>query len=92
MAVGCYAVSLYFYLSTSNWSCSWLPVVGVLIYIAFYSVGWGILPYVYLGEIFNPMVKSTAVVIASSVRYIVMFIITQSFTTLLTMITSSPWI
>ena len=90
MAVGCFAVSLHFYLkSNTSWSCSWLLVVGVLIYIAFYSVGWGILPYVYLGEIFDPMVKSTAVMIASFVRYTVMFIITQSFNTLLTMITPS---
>ena len=84
MALGCFAVSLHFYLeNNTDWSCPWLLVVGVLIYIAFYSVGWGNLPWVYLGEIFNPEVKGTAVLIASTVRYVVMFIITQSFQKLL---------
>ena len=88
MALGCLFVGLHFYMvEHSDWTSNWLPVLAFIIYLAFYSLGWGSLPWVFLGEIFDPDVKPLGIMVAAVVRYTVMFLITSSFNSLLDAIT-----
>ena len=88
MAIGCIGTGLQFYFSTHlDWQSDWLPLVSLIVYIAFNSVGWGCLPLVYLGEVFEPRMKGMGVTVCMFTRYIVMFLITRFFLVLLDSIT-----
>ncbi|XP_048508499.1 facilitated trehalose transporter Tret1-2 homolog [Athalia rosae] len=61
-------VALYFQLDAVEIevaSISWLPLVGTVGYIIFYTVGLGLLPYVILSEIFPYNVKAFATMATS---------------------------
>ena len=88
MAIGCIGTGLHFYFSSHlDWQSDWLPLVSLIVYIAFNSVGWGCLPWVYLGEVLEPRIKGIGVTICMFTRYIVMFLITRFFLVLLGSIT-----
>ena len=88
MAIGCIGTGLHFYFSTHlDWQSDWLPFVSLIVYIAFDSVGWGCLPWVYLGEVLEHRIKGIGVTICMFTRYIGMFLITRFFLVLLDSIT-----
>ena len=84
----CIGTGLHFYFSTHlDWQSDWLPFVSLIVYIAFDSVGWGCLPWVYLGEVLEHRIKGIGVTICMFTRYNGMFLITRFFLVLLDSIT-----
>lgn len=87
-------MGLYFYLKehdpeTAN-SISWLPIMALVIYIILYCLGFGPLPWAVLGEMFPANVKSYASSVVASACWILGFLITLFFSSLVAAI-GSAW-
>jgi SP family facilitated glucose transporter-like MFS transporter 8 len=79
----CLAIlGLYFYLKNKGDDVSgigWLPLLCVTVYIVMFSLGFGPLPWMMMGEVFAPSVKGTASSIAVCTNWTLTFIVTFSF-------------
>jgi MFS family permease len=80
-AVSLSIMGLYFYMDSCQimQGFGWVPVTSLVLFILFYCVGFGPLPYTILGEMFAPEIKSLACSIAVSTSWIVDFAVTKSF-------------
>lgn len=87
-------MGLYFYLKENDpetaKSISWLPIAALVIYIILYCLGFGPLPWAVLGEMFPSNVKSYASSVVASTCWILGFLITLFFSTLVAAI-GSAW-
>ena len=69
MCIALFALGAYFYIEINGGETDnilWLPFSSLLIYIIFYSVSFGPLPWVVLGETFPASIKSIASSIATT--------------------------
>lgn len=57
----------------------WLPLVSVVLYIVSFSLGFGPIPWMMMGELFAPDVKGIASSIAVMFNWTLVFIITKTF-------------
>lgn len=58
----------------------WVPINALCIYIIAYSLGFGPIPWVLIGEIFATEIKGFASSISGSVAWLLAFLVTKSFT------------
>lgn len=78
-------LGVYFYLLKNEVdvnSIKWLPLVSVCIFIIMFNMGFGPLPWMMMGEIFAPEVKSVAASSACLFNWILVFIVTKFFSDL----------
>lgn len=78
-------LGIYFYLLKNEVdvnSIKWLPLVSVCIFIIMFNMGFGPLPWMMMGEIFAPEVKSVAASSACLFNWILVFIVTKFFSDL----------
>jgi len=78
----CLAVlGLYFYLKKVDdvSGIGWLPLFCVTVYIVMFSLGFGPLPWLMMGEVFAPNVKGAASSIAVCTNWTLTFVVTFSF-------------
>lgn len=90
MALCTIALGVFFYLARQGEenpaevspveNLSWLPIVSMSIFIVMFSIGFGPIPWMLLGELFAPDIKGVAASIAGSFNWILAFIITKTFT------------
>lgn len=77
-------LGVFFYLSDQNKDnvadLGWLPIVSMCIFIVMFSLGFGPIPWMMIGEIFAPEVKGIAGSAAGSFNWILAFVITKTFT------------
>ncbi|KAG4073186.1 hypothetical protein HA402_002575 [Bradysia odoriphaga] len=87
-------MGLYFYLKENDpetaKSISWLPIAALVIYIILYCLGFGPLPWAVLGEMFPSNVKSYASSLVASTCWVMGFLITLFYSTLVVAI-GSAW-
>ncbi len=87
-------MGLYFYLKENDpetaSSISWLPIAALVIYIILYCLGFGPLPWAVLGEMFPSNVKSYASSVVASTCWILGFLITLFFSSLVAAV-GSAW-
>lgn len=57
----------------------WLPLLCVTVYIVMFSLGFGPLPWLMMGEVFAPNVKGAASSIAVCTNWTLTFVVTFSF-------------
>ncbi|KAL1498083.1 hypothetical protein ABEB36_008939 [Hypothenemus hampei] len=62
---------------------SFLPLVSLALFIIFFSIGFGPIPWMIMGEIFPPHMKGTASSAAASLNWILAFIVTNQFANLI---------
>ncbi|KAG8227203.1 hypothetical protein J437_LFUL003409 [Ladona fulva] len=60
-------------------SIAWLPIASLILYIIFYCLGLGPLPWAVLGEVFPSSAKSAASIFCGSLNWVVSFIIACTF-------------
>lgn len=91
MAVCLLALGVYFYLKSVDNAddLGWLPLVSLMLYIFAFSVGFGPIPWLMMGELFAPEVKGTASGVATFFNWTLAFIVTLTFTPLVDGITEA---
>lgn len=57
----------------------WLSLVSLLVFIAFFSLGWGPLPWLITAEVLPVRAKSLAGGIATACNWLVAFLTTKEF-------------
>lgn len=69
---------------------AWLPVFALCLYIVVFSLGFGPIPWLMVGELFAPDVKGIAGSAAGSFSWIFAFAVTKSFSSIQTAIGIGP--
>jgi len=88
----CFAIlGLCFYLQTHGYdvsSISWLPLASVAVFIVVFSMGFGPVPWIMLGELFPNNVKGIASAVTAAFNWILAFVVTKAFQNLLDLLGS----
>ncbi|KAI4468833.1 facilitated trehalose transporter tret1-2 -like protein [Holotrichia oblita] len=73
--IGCFLVlvplAAYFYLQTNTEvdlsKITWIPLLGIIIYVLVYSLGLGFVPTIIVGEIFSASIRKYAVMVSNMI-------------------------
>ncbi|KAH8257983.1 hypothetical protein KR038_003611 [Drosophila bunnanda] len=83
MAITTAAMGVYFQLKESNPGSmdnfGWLPIASICIFIVFFSIGFGPVPWLVMAELFSEDVKSVAGSIAGTSNWLSAFMVTLLF-------------
>ncbi|TMW48141.1 hypothetical protein DOY81_006774 [Sarcophaga bullata] len=82
MAASTIAMGVYFYLQDHEVSVvnlGWLPVCSLCIFIIMFSIGFGPVPWLMMGELFASDIKGVAGSIAGTSNWLLAFIVTKTF-------------
>lgn len=83
MAITTCLMGVYFYLKENDpataESIGWLPITSILVFIVFFSIGFGPVPWLIMAELFTEDVKSVAGSIAGTSNWFSAFLVTLLF-------------
>ncbi|XP_065362596.1 facilitated trehalose transporter Tret1-2 homolog isoform X2 [Calliphora vicina] len=86
MAIATTAMGVYFYMKqqdeASVTNLGWLPVSSLCIFIIMFSIGFGPVPWLMMGELFASDIKGVAGSIAGTSNWVLAFIVTKTFVNL----------
>lgn len=91
MAVCLTVLGLCFHLQTHGYdvsSITWLPLASVALFIVVFSMGFGPVPWIMLGELFPNNVKGIASALTAASAWILAFAVTKGFQNLLDLLGS----
>ncbi|XP_037908884.1 facilitated trehalose transporter Tret1 isoform X3 [Hermetia illucens] len=87
MAVCTILMGVYFFLQKRNVNdvdnLGWLPILSLCLFIIMFSLGFGPVPWLMMGELFATDVKGVAGPIAGTTNWVLAFIVTKTFNNLL---------
>lgn len=73
----------YFFLQDSDKNSvtdiNWLPILCLCVFIAMFSIGYGPVPWLMMGELFSTDIKGIAGSISGTINWILAFVVTKSF-------------
>ncbi|XP_044250681.1 facilitated trehalose transporter Tret1 isoform X1 [Drosophila takahashii] len=72
-------------------SLDWLPLLCIVLFIVSFSVGYGPIPWMMMGELFMPDVKGTAVSLSVMMNWVCVFLVTWLFGQLKSVGTDVPF-
>ncbi|XP_034484216.1 facilitated trehalose transporter Tret1-2 homolog isoform X3 [Drosophila innubila] len=94
MALSTTAIGVYFFLKDQNeenvLNLGWLPVASLCIFIIMFSIGYGPVPWLMMGELFATDIKGFAGSIAGTTNWVLAFVITKTFKNLTDGLGSGP--
>ena len=67
-------------------SLSWLPLVNLMLYVIGFSLGWGPIPWLFMGEALPAKIRGPAASIVTAFNWGCTFVITKAFPGLLAVI------
>lgn len=86
MAVSTIAMGVYFYMKENDkesvTNLGWLPVSSLCVFIIMFSIGFGPVPWLMMGELFASDIKGVAGSIAGTSNWVLAFIVTKTFVNL----------
>lgn len=86
MAISTVLMGLYFFMQSNDKSSvdnlGWLPVVSLCVFIVMFSIGFGPVPWLMMGELFASDIKGVAGSIAGTTNWVLAFIVTKVFVNL----------
>lgn len=86
MVITLAALGAYFYVANVVHSdvtnIAWLPLASLMIFVLTFSLGYGPVPWLMMGEILPAKIRGTAASVATGFNWTCTFIITKSFQTL----------
>ncbi|CAL4174098.1 unnamed protein product, partial [Meganyctiphanes norvegica] len=87
MTISAAALGYYFYEKEFNEKyatehLSWLPLLALILFISSFSLGYGPIPWLMMGELFSADVKELAGSIATAFNWTLSFIVTSIFVSL----------
>jgi len=82
MCVSLVALGVYFKLKEDGKvdGLGWLPLVSLIIFISAFSIGFGPLPWMMLGELLPPKLKGLVASMATMFNWFLAFLVTKFFT------------
>ncbi|CAH0724809.1 unnamed protein product, partial [Brenthis ino] len=90
MIITLVALGSYFYIrevvKSDVSSYGWLPLACLVIYVLGFSIGFGPIPWLMLGEILPSRIRGTAASLATGFNWTCTFIVTKSFDNVIAMI------
>lgn len=84
--IGCFAhlsLGLFFHFQEKLQAFKWLPICNIICFMFGFNLGLGSLPYVILGELFDPKTKNLASTICTTINYSLLFAITLAYPSLI---------
>ncbi|KAG5684032.1 hypothetical protein PVAND_013285 [Polypedilum vanderplanki] len=86
MALCTLALGIYFYLQAQNEdnvkNLGWLPILSLCVFIVCFSLGFGPVPWIMIGELFAPDVKGLGASLNGTLNWLLAFVITKTFVNL----------
>lgn len=86
MAICTVLLGIYFKMSADDSnsvaSLGWLPIASLCVFIILFSLGYGPIPWMMMGELFAADIKGVAGSAAGTFNWVLAFIITKTFSTL----------
>ncbi|XP_037813161.1 facilitated trehalose transporter Tret1 isoform X2 [Lucilia sericata] len=86
MAISTIAMGVYFYMKENDRdsvaNLGWLPVSSLCVFIIMFSIGFGPVPWLMMGELFASDIKGVAGSIAGTSNWVLAFIVTKTFVNL----------
>ncbi|KAK6618642.1 hypothetical protein RUM43_013033 [Polyplax serrata] len=82
MSICTLLLGVFFYLKESDKdvsSITWLPLLSLCVFIVSFSIGFGPIPWMILGELFSPSIKSSASSIAGFCNWTLAFMVTKFY-------------
>lgn len=83
MAICTICLGIYFYMQKQDEASvadiSWLPLASLILFIACFSLGFGPVPWLMLGEIFSSEIKSIASALCGTSNWMLAFIVTKAY-------------
>lgn len=82
MGICLITLGVYFYIKDGGsdvTAIGWLPLGAVVLFIISFSLGFGPIPWLIMGELFAPDVKGVASAIAVMFNWTLVFVVTQTF-------------
>ena len=81
MAICTLLLGVFFFLSDKDEadSLGWLPLVSVCVFIIVFSLGYGPIPWMMIGELFPPQIKGMASSLSCLLNWFLAFIVTKFF-------------
>ncbi|XP_064545466.1 facilitated trehalose transporter Tret1-2 homolog isoform X1 [Drosophila montana] len=83
MALSTTAIGVYFFLKERNEdsveNLGWLPVASLCIFMIMFSIGYGPVPWLMMGELFATDIKGFAGSIAGTTNWVLAFVVTKTF-------------
>ncbi|XP_018012769.1 facilitated trehalose transporter Tret1 isoform X2 [Hyalella azteca] len=97
MCISLVGMGAYFFVSeqdlenhtTNADSLGWLPLLSMIIFITFFSIGFGPIPWLMMGELFSAEVRELASTLATLTNWLLSFIVTLVFQPLIDAINNS---
>lgn len=86
MIISSILMGVYFYMQSNDKSSvdslGWLPVVSLCVFIVMFSIGFGPVPWLMMGELFASDIKGVAGSIAGTTNWVLAFVVTKVFVNL----------
>jgi SP family facilitated glucose transporter-like MFS transporter 8 len=85
-------LGLYLHLKEQDYDVrgiNWLPLASVAVFIIVFSMGFGPIPWIMIGELFPSNVKGIASAVAAASSWILAFAVTKAFQNLLDLLGSA---
>lgn len=86
MVISLGVFGLYFFLkqqaehdADGNPPPGWLPLVALMVYVVCFSLGFGPIPWLMMGEIFPSRIRGAAASMATAFNWACTFVVTKSF-------------
>lgn len=91
MAICLCVLGLYFHMKNDLTNeyidhLGWLPVTSLVLYMITFSIGYGPIPWLMMGELFLPDFKGIATAISVMTNWVVAFVITKTFGSMIAML------
>ncbi|CAG9769152.1 unnamed protein product [Ceutorhynchus assimilis] len=81
-ALSLFTLGVYFYMLKAGVdvsALSWVPIASLMVFMAFFNIGLGIVPWIVAGELFHTSVKAIASTAISLSNFLTSFLVTIAF-------------
>lgn len=83
MAICTICLGVYFYMQKQDEESvkdiAWLPLASLILFICMFSIGFGPVPWLMMGELFSHEIKSIASSLCGTTNWMLAFIVTKAY-------------
>lgn len=92
MCISLAAIGFYFYFNEGKTTTpyTYIPLAGVALFIIFFSIGLGPIPWLIMSEIFPSNAKGIASSLSASLNWFLAFLVTNRFASMVEVLTIGP--